>query len=263
MQKVTLKLKINGEDKTALIADRLTSLALTDQAGLDSDTLSLTLDDRAPHIKLPPIKAALQLQLSQTYMGAWQVSELETDDRAGTLTIEATGAKMTGPIQTPRDASYDQATLGQLAAAIAERHNLPLAISAALKAEALGHIDQRAESDLALLTRLTQPIGAIAKLADQKLIIAHKDQGKSISGKPLPAITLDAAASAKLKALQRAEIDIHCDLPGNPACKAERPLALANHHHAGDYIIQTATHQIRPNQPYTTSLTATTKPAKA
>ena len=120
-------------------------------------------------------------------MGAWQVSELETDDRAGTLTIEATGAKMTGPIQTPRDASYDQATLGQLAAAIAERHNLPLAISAALKAEALGHIDQRAESDL----------------------------------------------------------------------------ALANHHHAGDYIIQTATHQIRPNQPYTTSLTATTKPAKA
>ena len=322
MQKVTLKLKINGEDKTALITDRLESLTVTDQAGLDSDTLSLTLDDRAPHIKLPPIKATLQLWINQTYMGAWQVSELGTDDRTGALTIEATGAKMTGPIQTPRDASYDQATLGQLAGAIAERHGLPLAISAELKAEALGHIDQRAESDLALLTRLTQPIGAIAKLADQKLIIAHKDQGKSISGKPLPAITLDAgaegiyirgtikgrakitqtraywqtadmpqkqavtqgtaggqahtlkgtysargvakaAAWAKLKALQRSEIDIQCDLPGNPACKAERPLTLANHRHAGDYIIQSATHQIRPKQPYTTSLTATTKPAKA
>ena len=321
MQAVTLQLKINGEDKTALIIDRLISLTVTDQAGLDSDTLSLTLDDRAPHIKLPPVKATLQLWLNQTYMGAWQVSELETDDRAGTLTIEATGAKMTGPIQTPRDASYDQATLGQLAAAIAERHGLPLAISAELKAETLGHIDQRAESDLALLTRLTRPIDAIAKLADQKLIIAHKDRATSVSGKPLPAITLDAtaqgiyirgaikgrakinqtkaywqtadmpqkqavtqgtagqtytlkgtysargtakaAASAKLKALQRAEIDIHCDLPGNPGCKAERPLTLANHRHAGDYIIQTATHQIRPNQPYTTSLTATTKPAKA
>ena len=69
-----------------------------------------------------------------------------------------------------------------------------------------------------------------------------------------------AAASAKLKALQRAEIDIHCDLSGHPACKAERPLTLANHRHAGDYIMQTATHQIRPNQTYTTSLTAT-KPA--
>ena len=101
---------------------------------------------------------------------------------------------MTGAIQTPRDASYDQATLGQLAGTIAERHNLPLAISAALKAEALGHIDQRAESDLALLARLTQPLGAIAKLADQKLIIAHKDQATSVSGKPLPAITLNAAA---------------------------------------------------------------------
>ena len=322
MQKVTLKLKINGEDKTALIADRLESLTVTDQAGQDSDTLSLTLDDRAPHIKLPPIKATLQLWINQTYMGAWQVSELETDDRAGTLTIEAAGAKMTGAIQAPRYASYDQVTLGQLAATIAERHNLPLAISAALKAEALGHIDQRAESDLALLTRLTQPLGAIAKLADQKLIIAHKDQGKSISGKPLPAITLDAAtqgiyirgtikgrakitqtkaywqtadmpqkqavtqgaaggqtytlkgtysargvakaaAWAKLKELQRAEIDIQCDLPGHPACKAERPLTLAHHRHAGDYTIQSTTHQIRPNQPYTTSLTATTKPAKA
>ena len=100
---------------------------------------------------------------------------------------------MTGAIQTPRDASYDQVTLGQLAAAIAQRHSLPLAISAALKAEALGHIDQRAESDLALLSRLT----------------------------------------------------------------------LANHRHAGDYIIQTATHQVRPTQIYTTLLTATTKPGKA
>lgn len=321
MQAVTLKLKINGEDKTALITDRLTSLTVTDQAGLDSDTLSLTLDDRAPHIKLPPVKATLQLWINQTYMGAWQVSELETDDRAGTLTIEATGAKMTGAIQTPRDASYDRVTLGQLAVTIAERHNLPLAISAALKNEALGHIDQRAESDLALLTRLTRPIGAIAKLADQKLIITHKDQATSVSGKPLPAITLDAAAqgiyirgaikgrakitqakaywqtadmpqkqavtqgtagqtytlhgaynteraakaaaSAKLKALQRAEVDIQCDLPGNPACKAERPLTLTNHRHAGDYIIQTATHQIRPNQIYTALLTATTKPDKA
>ena len=321
MQKVTLKLKINGADKTALITDRLVSLTLTDQAGLDSDTLSLTLDDRAPHIKLPPIKATLQLWLNQTYMGAWQASELETDDRAGTLTIEATGAKMTGAIQAPRDASYDQVTLGQLAATIAQRHGLPLAISAELKAEALGHIDQRAESDLALLTRLTHPLGAIAKLADQKLIIAHKDRAASVSGKPLPAITLNAAAegiyirgtikgrakagqtkaywqtadmpqkqavtqgapgqtytlqgtynteraakaaaSAKLKALQRAEVDIQCDLPGHPACKAERPLTLTHHRHAGDYIIQSTTHQIRPNRIYTTALTATTKPAKA
>ena len=49
---------------------------------------------------------------------------------------------MTGAIQTPRDASYDQANLGQLAATIAQRHNLPLAIGTALKDEALGHIDQ-------------------------------------------------------------------------------------------------------------------------
>ena len=167
----------------------------------------------------------------------------------------------------------------------------------------------------ALLTRLTHPLGAIVKLADQKLIIADKDRGRSISGKTLPAITLDAAAegiyirgaikgrakitqtkaywqtadmpqkqaitqgaagqtytlkgtysaerAAKLKALQRAEVDIHCDLPGNSACKAERLLTLAHHRHAGDYIIQTATHQIRPNQIYTTLLRATAKLDKA
>ena len=100
MQKVTLKLKINGTDKTAFITDRLTSLTVTDQAGLDSDTLSLTLDDHAPHIKLPPIKATLQLWLDQTYMGAWQVSELEADDQAGTLTIEATSPTTATPATT-------------------------------------------------------------------------------------------------------------------------------------------------------------------
>ena len=72
-----------------------------------------------------------------------------------------------------------------------------------------------------------------------------------------------AAAWAKLKALQRAEADIQCDLPDHPACKAECPLTLSHHRHAGDYIIQTATHQIRPNQTYITSLTVTTKPDKA
>ena len=68
-----------------------------------------------------------------------------------------------------------------------------------------------------------------------------------------------AAASAKLKELQRAEIDIQCDLPGYPACKAERPLTLAHHRHAGNYLIQTATHQVLAGQVYTTSLQATTK----
>ena len=314
---VTLQVHINGDDKTALMTDRLLSVTLTDNAGIDADSLHLTLDDRAPHIKLPPIEAALKLWLNQVYMGYYHVTELETDDKAGTLAITATGARFTGPIKAPREASYDNLTLGELAAGIAQRHGHPLNINEGLAATALGHIDQRAESDLALLTRLTRPLDAIAKLNDNRLIIVPKDAATSASGQTQPALTLDArtegvfiqgtikgrarvsqvkahwqsaemphkqaviagetgqtytlretysteaqaeaAAKAKRAELQRAEVAITITLPGNPHHKAERALTLTRHRHAGDYIIQSATHRISPGQVYTTAITATTK----
>ncbi len=317
MLPVTLQIHINGDDKTARIADRLVSLTVTDNAGIDSDTLALTLDDRHPHIILPPIEASLKLWLNGVYMGYYHVSELETDDKAGTLTIAATGARFTGPIKAPRDASYDDITLGALAGMIAERHGHRLAIHAELNATPLGHVDQRGESDLALLTRLTQPLDAITKLADNQLIIVPKDAARSVSGHTLPALHVnaqargvfirgtikgrakvsqvkahwqsaempqkqavtagesgqsytlketyttqaeaEAAARAKLAELGRAEVDIAITLPGDPNTKAERLLALTNHRHAGQYIIQTATHSISPGQVYTTAMTATTK----
>jgi len=317
MLPVTLQVHINGEDRSALIRDRLLSLSLTDNAGIDSDTVALTLDDRTPHIKLPPIEASLKLWLNDVYMGYYHVSELETDDKAGTLAITATGAKMTGPIKAPRDDSHDEISLGTLAGTIARRHGHPLSISAALADTALGHIDQRGESDLALLTRLTRPLNAIAKLNDNQLIIVPKDEAQSASGQTLPALALnakatgvfirgaikgrgrigrvkahwqtpempqkqavtagekgqtyalketytteaeaEAAAKAKLAELQRSEVDMAITLPGNPNYKAERLLTLTNHRHAGDYIIQSATHTISPGQVYTTAITATTR----
>jgi len=317
---VTLQVHINNEDKTALIRDRLLSLTVTDNAGIDSDTVALTLDDRHPHIILPPIEAALKLWLNDLYMGYYHVSELETDDKTGTLSIQTTGAKMTGPIKAPRDESYDGLTLGKLASIIAQRYSHPLSISETLAAIPLEHIDQRGESDLALLTRLVKPLGAIAKLTDNKLVIVPKDEAKSASGEALPALSLDAratgiyirgtikgrakvtqvkahwqgpsmpqkqtvtageagqsytlketytteaeagaAAQAKLAELGRAEVDIALRLPGNPKYKAERLLQLTNHRHAGQYIIQSATHTISQGQVYTTVITATIKRSK-
>lgn len=48
------------------------------------------------------------------------------------------------------------------------------------------HVDQTQESDLHFLTRLGERYGAVAKIADGKLIFAESGKATSVSGKPMP-----------------------------------------------------------------------------
>lgn len=197
MQKTTYQITVNGQDITATIADRLIRMVINDNAGIDSDSIDIELDDRKPHINEPDIDADLKIWINKDdqlhYMGLYIIDETATNDKAGTLSIHGKAADMVGSLKAPRDHSYHDQTLDQFITTIAERHSYNPAVSDELKAQQLPHIDQRGESDLSLLTRIVKPLGAIAKANDRKLIVLGKDQAKTVSGKPLPEITLDGA----------------------------------------------------------------------
>ena len=200
MDRAAFKVAVNGSDITAKIADRLERLAVTDNAGLDSDTVELLLDDRDKIIELPRIGAEMEIWLGYykndapvlQWMGLYAIDELETSDRDGTLGIHGKAADMLGSLKAPRDESYHDTTLGELLQTITARHGYQSVIAEQLAATAYAHVDQRAQSDIDLLTGKAGELGAVCKPTGKRLVILPQDQGKTASGQTLQPLLLDA-----------------------------------------------------------------------
>jgi phage protein D len=201
MLEADYKVLADGQDITAKIRDRLLSLTVHDASGLESDTLTLVLDNRDLAIAFPATGAALQVwigykQQPLTFKGVYQVDELEDTLDTDELTIHAKAARMKGSLKAPKDASYDDISFGDLVAQIAGEHGYDSAINDELAPVMFTHIDQKGESDLNLLSRLAKEHNAIAKPVNDKLVVIPKSLAKSVSGQPLPALTISDRANS-------------------------------------------------------------------
>lgn len=194
----------NGGDITATIADRLVSLSYSDEAGIESDRLEITLADHLAPIELPQTGAELELFLgydgAAERMGLFVVDELELQGWPAAMTIRARAAVQTkskggkSDLQSQKTRSWDAGTkLGDLVKKIASEHGLQAVVAKSLQAIALPHTDQTRESDLHLLTRLAKRYDAVVKPADGKLVVTKRGEGKTASGQDLEAITLAPA----------------------------------------------------------------------
>lgn len=194
MKNAAFRIIANNNDITAKIADRLLKLSLHDAAGFENDTADIELDNRGGVLEIPPTGAELDIYIGYddalSYRGTYTVDEIEEPLEYDVLIIKAQAAKMKNGLKAPKDASYDNVTLGTLAAQIAERHGYQPAVASGMAKIALTHIDQRGESDLNLLTRLAKENNGIFKMAANRLVILAKDAGKSVSGKDLPRLVI-------------------------------------------------------------------------
>ncbi|WP_372830504.1 contractile injection system protein, VgrG/Pvc8 family [Pontibacterium sp.] len=201
MEQANYKIVADGEDITGLIRDRFISLSVTDAPGEASDTMTLELDNRDQRLPLPATGAALQVWIgmgeSLVFKGNYQVSELEEPLEEDVLTIHGKAAKMKGSLKAPRNASYDKITLQALVDQIAQRHGYTPKVSADFAAHRFEHIDQNAESDMSLLTRLARDLGAIVKPVADHLIVVKRGESRSVSGQALPVITIADPQNSK------------------------------------------------------------------
>lgn len=195
MAKADYRITANDADITAMIRKRFIKLTLQDSAGEDSDTVAIELDNRDNLIRLPSTGAELKVWIGApgalVYKGAYQVDELEEplDDQA--LVIHGKAAKMLGGIKAPRDATFDGITFGDLVAKMAKEHGYTPAVSKAVADHVFTHIDQRAESDMNLLTRLARELGAVAKPVGGRLVVVPKGEAKSVTGNALAVVVID------------------------------------------------------------------------
>ncbi|NAX31994.1 hypothetical protein CAG63_18275 [Vibrio sp. V37_P2S8PM304] len=196
MEIPAFKIVADGQDITGKINDRLERLIVHDETGSKSDTVTIEIDNREQAVFLPSTGARLDIWIGLgkvlTYKGSYQVNELEEPIEEDILTIHATAAEFKNSgIKAPRDRTFDNITYGELVEQIAQEYGLMPVIGEQLSSIKFEHIDQKAESDLNLLTRLGRQYDAIAKPVADRLLVTSKGEGKTASGQPMPLITID------------------------------------------------------------------------
>ncbi|TCL03728.1 hypothetical protein EZJ58_1807 [Sodalis ligni] len=189
------RLTIDEKDITGNLRPRLLSLTLTDNRGLEADQLDIELDDADGQIHLPGRGAIIKVFLgwqgeALIGKGSFTVDEIEHRGAPNILTIRGRSADFRGSLNSRREASYHETTLGEIINQIAARHNLEPVVSDALAAIPIPHIDQTQESDAAFITRLAERNGAVAAIKAGRLMLILPGYGKTASGKPIPQILI-------------------------------------------------------------------------
>lgn len=188
-------LSVNSKDITANIRDRLISLTLTDNRGFEADQLDLELDDADGLLAMPVRGAVIKLFLgwkgqALVGKGEFTVDEVEHHGAPDTMTIRARSADFRGTLNSRREVSYHDTTLGEVVKQVAERNKLSPVLADGFAAQAVSHIDQTQETDAAFLTRLATLYGAVAVVKAGKLLFLRPGSGVTASGKPIPQLTL-------------------------------------------------------------------------
>jgi uncharacterized protein len=187
-------------DVTARIADRLVSLTVSDEAGWQSDTVEIVVDDRDALLAVPATGAELSVSLGYAEtgaldMGLYRVDEVEMSGPERQMRIRGKASdsrdkEMLGRIKAPKSRSWHETTLGDLVKSIASEHGFDPVVGDALAGIAIPHVDQSEESDINLLQRLARDNGAIVKPANGKLLFVLRGEAKTASGKAMPNIAL-------------------------------------------------------------------------
>lgn len=313
------QIKVDGQDITRAIQERLMTLRISDEAGWQSDSVELTLDDRDRELVLP--RHGVQMSVWMGYeetglvrMGLFTVDEVQCGGPADTITIRGRAANFRNTLKEQKTRAWERITIGDLVETVANEHQLEPVISDKLKDKMLEHIDQTEESDLHFLSRLSKDHDAISKPVESRLLFVPRGEARSASQQPMPALTLprealtsysftladrgkyeaaiahwhdastgqtypvrvgpadsqpvytlkglqpdadaaQAAATAKLQALQRGQATGNLVLPGNPAIVAESRLTLVGIKERidGGWIVTRAEHELS-SQGYITRL---------
>lgn len=193
--KVVITTKDNKQqDITQVVSSRLINLSLTDNRGLEADTLDLELSDHDGKLALPPRNATISLALGWKGAplidkGQYSVDEVQFSGGASSadkLTIRARAADLKGTFTEQKERSFHKKKLGEIVNEIAQGNKLKSQVAKELASRLIDHIDQTNESDINLLTRLAEEHGAMCTVKNGTLLFMPLGQGKTASGKPIP-----------------------------------------------------------------------------
>lgn len=182
----------------ALINSRLVDWEHVDAAGVESDTLKLTVNIEGLE-GLPSVDGKIGLRRGYKETGLVDAGEFVVTRTTpqlfpALLLIVATAAPFKVADETKfkerRSASYGPTTLGAIFRELAGRHGFSPRIAPELDAIAVDHVDQSNETDMGFLTRIARKYDAVTKPVNDLYVMGRRGQLKSLSGKTLEPVTL-------------------------------------------------------------------------
>lgn len=185
----------DGIDVTAGINARLLSMTLTDNAGGQADTLSITVADRDGNVVLPGPGAKLNpffgyAGTAMNYMGEFTVDETVSSGSSSGRVISITAKSVdTNKTQKQKSSrSWENKTLGEILKEECERDGLSLLISPYFENIKREHTARQNQSLLDFGTSLAKKYGAVFKIAGSKALFVEPQSGISLSGLKLPIV---------------------------------------------------------------------------
>lgn len=183
------QIRVNGLDITRQVNERLIDLRIDDNAGIENDSLNLTLDAKRPHIQIPPRGAVIEVQLGylkaenmrqpapMSYMGSFIYDEVEVEkSKSGgtTLVISAHAINSADPWKEPKTVSYHDTTLRKIFEEAVARHpGYTLSIEGELGDIVIRNFEQNSLSDIAMIQKLGLKYGANVKVFDKRVYVAR------------------------------------------------------------------------------------------
>lgn len=167
-------LMLDSKDITGNISNRLMSLTMTDNRGFEADQLDIELDDADGLVELPLRGAVLTLYLgwkgfALINKGSFTVDEVEHHGAPDSVTIRARSADFRGTLNSRREESWHDKTLGEIVAAIATRNKLTSRVIPEL-AGIKSRISTSHRNRMLNLTRLAERNGGEVSVKAGKLL---------------------------------------------------------------------------------------------
>lgn len=190
------RLTFGGADVTEQVESRLLSLTVTDNAGSESDSFVLRLDDRLPHIPMPNAGEEVEIELGYqdfglVLLGRFYMDEVEFSiDPAAEMTLRGESVNLLSTIKTLRSDAYDNMTIEAIVNKIAARNNLTPVVSPELAGILVDHRDQMNRSDMGFLTDLATQYSAVFKVEMDQAIFALAGRDVSVSGLRITDLTI-------------------------------------------------------------------------
>lgn len=181
---------LNGDDITASLVNRLQSLTLTENRGMDADELDIILDDCDGLLQIPRRGVKLSVRIGWVNgmvidKGSFIVDEVEHSGSPDTLSIRGRSADLRESLKVKKERSWHDITIGDMVKQIAGEHKLKPIVSEKLGKWLISHLDQSQESDIAFLTRFAETAGAIVTVKSDRLMFISPGKGISGNGQSL------------------------------------------------------------------------------
>ncbi|WP_320728276.1 contractile injection system protein, VgrG/Pvc8 family [Enterobacter ludwigii] len=191
-----------GRDITRVLQRFLVDLTLTDYGGATakSDELKITL--LSGTLPLPTKGARLRVALGfnghLVDKGWFVVCGVSSSGPPRRIEIYATAAPMNaqkqpGDVLNQKTRSWDNLTLGDMVKTVATENGLKARVAEKLAGIRIPHVDQVAESDASLLSRLARTYNAVSKPAGGYWLFLEQGAGTTVSGHALKSVTLTPA----------------------------------------------------------------------